>query len=191
MQFLELVQKRYSVRSYTEDPVPRDLLTRAIEAARLAPSASNTQPWQFVVVDDEELRRTIGDACRGPAGTFNKFVASAPALVVVLESWGDAKTALAGKLTGQRYSAYDIGMAVEHFCLQAAEDNLGTCILGWFNAKRVRRILSIPRSLRPALIVSVGYPKANKIPKKKRKEVRAITHWNGWHGPDTRQEPAL
>jgi nitroreductase len=188
MQFLELVQKRYSVRSYTADPVPTELLTRAIEAARLAPSASNTQPWQFIVVDQAELRRTIGEACRGPAGTFNKFVPSAPALVVALESWGDAKTALAGKLTGQRYSAYDIGMAVEHFCLQAAEDNLGTCILGWFNAKRVRRALAVPRGLRPALIISVGYPKAEKLPHKKRKSVEAITHWNGWHGARTREK---
>lgn len=178
MQFLQLAKRRYSVRAYNNEPVPRELLERALEAARLAPSASNSQPWHFVVVDDPEQCAELGSACRGPAGTFNKFAASVSTFVVILESWGAAHTALAGLLKGRRYSPYDVGMAAEHFCLQAVEDGLGTCMLGWFDEPRVRRIVGAPRGFRPTLVITVGYPRKDSPPAKKRKALSEVVSWN-------------
>lgn len=187
MQFLQLAKRRYSVRAYKNEPVPREFLERALEAARLAPSASNSQPWHFVVVDDPEQCAELGAACRGPAGTFNKFAASVSTFVVILESWGAAHTALAGLLKGRRYSPYDVGMAAEHFCLQAAEDGLGTCMLGWFDERRVRRVVGAPRGFRPTLVITVGYPRKDSPPEKKRKVLSEVVSWNRY---DAKEKPA-
>lgn len=178
MTFLDLVKQRYSVRAYDARPVPREALMRAIEAARLAPSASNTQPWHFVVVDEPTVREQVADACRGPAGKFNRFVPQAPTLVVIVQSRGGAKTVVGGLLKRRDYSAYDIGIAAEHFCLQATEDGLGTCILGWFAERRIKRLVAIPRKLRVGLIITVGYPTKMRTPTKRRKSAEEITGWN-------------
>ncbi len=185
MQFLELAKRRYSVRAYTDASVPRKLVERALEAARLAPSASNSQPWHFVVVDEPEQCAELGAACRGPAGTFNKFAVSVSTFVVILESWGAAHTALAGLLKGRRYSSYDVGMAAEHLCLQAAEDGLGTCMLGWFDERRVRRLVGAPRGYRPTLVITVGYPRKDSPPPKKRKALSEVVSWNRHDGRGT------
>lgn len=176
--FMELVRQRYSVRAYDSRPVPRELLLRSIEAARLAPSASNTQPWQFVVVDEPTLRGKVAEACLGPAGRFNRFVPQAPTLIVIAQSRGDLNTAVGGLLKRRRYSSYDIGMAAEHLCLQATEDGLGTCILGWFAEARIRRLLRIPRRLRIGLIITIGYPTKARTPGKRRRSIQEITSWN-------------
>lgn len=159
MAFLDLVHARHSVRRYDGSrSVERDKIDRCLEAARLAPSASNAQPWRFIVVDEPALRERVAKATFGRLVSFNHFSLQAPALVVCVAEDLKLKARIGGLIKNRRYSGMDMGIAAAHFCLQAAEEGLGTCMLGWFDEKGVRRALGIPAWKRVGLIITVGYP---------------------------------
>ncbi len=172
MTFLDLVRRRQSVRSYLNRPVERDKIERCLEAARLAPSASNAQPWRFVVADDPQLVRELGRA------TYKLFARSAPAFVAVVREPGKAESRLGGWLAGRDYRLIDLGMAAEHFCLQAAEEGLGTCLLGLFNQQRVGRLLGVPRGRRVQILITLGYPSDQGIREKRRKPLSRVRSFN-------------
>jgi len=173
MEFLELVKTRYSVRRYKPDPVPEEDVMSCLEAARLAPSASNSQPWEFIVIKTPELRKHIAESTYSRLISFNKFALQAPLIVAVIMKKGHILAQIGASLQGTPYQLIDIGIAAEHFCLQAAERGLGTCMLGWFNEKKVRKLLEIPKSKKIALLITVGYPADSPKPKQ-RKEMNAM-----------------
>lgn len=177
--FIELARKRFSVRAYRSDPVPRELLDRCLEAARLAPSACNSQPWRFVVVDEPTLKEQVAAAARGPLGSFNTFVPQAPVVVAVAAEKGALTAQLGGAIKEKDYARVDLGIATGHFCLQAAEVGLGTCILGWFDEPRVKELLGVPRGLRVELLIAVGYPAdGTAAPPKQRHPLEKIRSYN-------------
>ncbi len=159
--FLSLVKTRQSVRKYTDQPVEEDKLQRCLEAARLAPSASNSQPWKFVVVNDPELVKKVGAETIGPLSSFNKFVPDAPVIVAIVIEKMKVLTKLGASIQDREYPLIDIGIAAENFCLQAAEDGLGTCMLGWFNEKPIKELLKIPKDRRIGLLITLGYAPEN------------------------------
>lgn len=167
MDFSELVRKRQSDRRYEERAVPRELIMRCIEAARLAPSACNSQPWHFVAVDDPQLKTRLARA------------AEAPVIVAVVLERMNVTARIGSMLKRKDYSLLDVGIAVEHFCLQAAELGLGTCILGWFDEPQAARLLGVPRGRRIPLLVTVGYPAAA-TREKVRKPIAEISSWNAY-----------
>lgn len=167
--FPELAGIRQSVRGYRPDPIPRELMDRCLEAARLAPSASNGQPWKFVVAADDTVRAKLVKASRFGPLKGNPFAAEAPVMVAVLETPGRRSTRWGGYLLGRNFPLMDLGMAVENFCLQAAAEGLGTCILGLFVAGEVRRALKLPISHRPRLLITVGWPAVEEVREKKRR----------------------
>jgi nitroreductase len=177
MSFLDLVRKRQSDRGYTDCPVGRESIGRCLEAARLAPSAYNSQPWFFVVVDEPGLRAQVAGQCRDLV--MNHFVDTAPVLVAVVAETPPLIPRLAGHLKDKQYYLMDIGIAAEHFCLQAAEEHLGTCIIGWFNEKGLKRLLRIPKGKRIALVIALGHPKDTTVRAKLRKELSEISRYNG------------
>jgi len=181
MSFLELVNKRYSVRNYKSTPVEREKIDRCIKAARLAPSACNSQPWKFIVVDDPELKNELSIAAFKGVLDFNHFVFKAPVLVLIVSERQKSVAKIAGIVKKKNFSLMDIGIAAEHFCLQAAEVGLGTCMLGWFNEKKLKKKLSIPKLKRVELIISVGFSADDDIPHKKRKSVDEILSYNKYH----------
>jgi nitroreductase len=168
MSFLDLVRRRQSVRHFLPHPVERDKIERCLEAARLAPSASNAQPWRFVVADDPVL---VGEL--GKAG-YNRFTRSVPAFVAVV----CAVDRLGGWLAGRDYRLISLGIAAEHFCLQAAEEGLGTCMLGFFNARRAGRLLRVPPGRRIQILIALGYPAETEIREKKRKALQRVRSYN-------------
>jgi nitroreductase len=172
MTFLELAGRRQSVREYLPLQVERDKIERCLEAARLAPSASNAQPWRFVVADDPQLVRELGKAA------YNRFTRSVPAFVAVVREPGNAESRLGGWLAGRDYRLIDLGMAAEHFCLQAAEEGLGTCLLGLFNERRVRKLLRVPRGRRVQILITLGYPADPEIREKRRKPLAQVRSFN-------------
>lgn len=141
----------------------------------MAPSACNSQPWKFVVVDEPSLLKQVSDASVGLG--MNKFTAQVPVLVAVVQENMNL-SAKAGSLVKEKdYSMMDLGMAVENFCLQAAEIGLGTCIMGWFDEKRIKEILGVPRRRRVQLLISLGHPAGqNRV--KSRKPLEEISSWN-------------
>jgi len=178
MDFLDLVKKRFSARKYKAAPVEREKIERCLEAARLAPSASNSQPWHFIVVDDPVLKDQVARQTFSTLLTFNKFVVQAPVLVVIVIEKPTLLAQIGGRVKNKEYPLIDIGIAAEHFCLQATEVGLGTCMLGWFNEKSIKELLHIPKDRTIGLIISVGYPDADAIPSKKRKPVEEVITYN-------------
>lgn len=179
MNFLDLAEARQSTRKYINKPVEEDKLMRCLEAARIAPSASNSQPWSFVVADDPVVVKKLAKAARGPLGSFNNFVKQAPIIVTIVLEKPKTVTEIGMKVKEKEWPLIDIGITAEHFCLQAAEEGLGTCMLGWFDDPEVQRILNIPTSKTVALLIPVGYtPEGYKHRKKIRKSIDKIVKWN-------------
>lgn len=175
--FLNLVTNRQSDRAYLDKQVEEDKLLRCIEAARLAPSACNSQPWTFLVVNDKELKNKIADTTSNRLLPLNHFTKQAPVHIVVVKEFANLTSSIGRVIKDKDYTLIDIGIAAEHFCLQAASEGLGSCMIGWFNEKKVKSLLNIPTNKRPLLIITLGYS-ADKLRKKKRKSIEKITRFN-------------
>lgn len=175
MNFYDLIQKRQSDRRYDASrQVDRDLVMKCLEAARLAPSACNSQPWKFVVVDQPDLKGQMAEAAAGMG--MNRFATEAPVIVAVVLEKMNLTARIGSVIKDKEYSLLDVGIAVEHFCLQAAELGLGTCILGWFDEKKVKKLLGVNRRRIP-LLITLGYPAGATRPKS-RKTLEEMSNWN-------------
>jgi len=158
MDFSELVKKRYSCRKYLQDPVEREKIEKCIESARLAPSACNSQPWNFIVVDEKEQLSEVTKAAVSGIYGMPKLMSDAPVLVVVTANKGSFISKAGSFVRDTMFYLIDIGIACEHLVLQAAELDLGTCYIGWFNEKEVKKKLGLPKSINIPLIITMGYP---------------------------------
>ncbi len=145
MALLDLIRQRKSVRDFLDRPVEREKIMMCLEAARLAPSASNSQPWRFIVVDDRQLKNKLCDAAFGGIYSINSFCKTASVIVVVISEKSKFLTRIGGMFRGTKYYLIDIGIAIEHFVLQAEDLGLGTCWIGWFNERAVKSVLNIPQ----------------------------------------------
>lgn len=149
----------------------------------MAPSASNGQPWWFVVVDDPTLRGKVAQATFGAVVSFNHYALQAPVLVVVVMEPTRLVTRLGGIIKGRRFELMDIGIAAEHFCLQASDEGLGCCMMGWFDEGAIRRLLGVPRDRRVALVITLGYPAAGwqaaRRPRKPPERMRSYNRYAG------------
>jgi nitroreductase len=158
VNFSELVQKRQSCRKYSAQAVDREIIEQCLEAARLAPSAHNSQPWSFIVIDNpEDIARISEKAFRG-IYSMTKFAGKAPVIIVVITEKANYLVRLGGQIRDVKYSLIDIGIACEHLVLQAEELGLGTCWIGWFSEKGVRQVLNLSRSTKINILISMGYP---------------------------------
>jgi len=177
MDFAELIRQRQSVREYSDRPVERDKLDALVEAVRLAPSASNSQPWKVIFVDEPQLRDQVARATFSKALSFNSFALQAPVIAVLTQERPKVITQIGGRIKDKEYPLIDIGVAAAHFCLQAAELGLGTCMIGWFQEQRIKDLLHIPKGTGVGLLITVGYsetPLRNKI----RKPARDMSCFN-------------
>jgi nitroreductase len=175
-QFLKLVQSRQSDRRYLDKPVEEEKLNLLLEAARLAPSACNSQPWKFIVVNDPELKAKVAKATYSKLIRFNKFVPQAPVLIVIVIEKPKIVTQIGGSLKDKEYPLIDIGIAAEHITLMAEEQGLGSCMLGWFDEKKIKELLKIPVQKRIGLLLSIGYPNGKKRQKIRKKEEDVISY---------------
>ena len=168
MNFYELITKRQSDRQYDNRPVESEKIMQCIEAARIAPSACNAQPWKFIVVDEPELKKQIANTTASMG--LNEFAFDAPVIVAIVLEKPNSMSKIGSVLKGKEYMLMDIGIAASHFCLQATDLGLGTCIIGWFDEKKVKKLLQIPNKKRVPLLITVGYSN-DKVRKKQRKEL--------------------
>ena len=178
MDFLNLVKKRQSTRRYLDKPVERDKIERCIEAARLAPSSTNTQPWKFIVVDNPELKEKVAKKTFNQIVSFNRFSLQVPVLIVITSNRMNLSNKITQTLKKRELTPIDIGIAATHITLQAAEEGLGTCFMGWFDEKGVKKLLNIPASKRVELIIAMGYPASDIIRTKTRKKLHEIMEYN-------------
>ena len=177
MDFEELILKRQSDRKYAPGKVSTEDIMKCIEAARMSPSACNAQPWKFVVVDDRGKLNEMADAAEGMG--MNKFTHGVPVMVAVVLEKMNFSAKVGSLVKNKDYCMLDLGMAVEHFCLQAAELGLGTCIMGWFDEKKIASLLGVPRGKRIPLIIALGHPEGP-TRKKIRKPLEDMSSWNSY-----------
>ena len=181
MDFHELINTRQSVRKYCDKPVEHEKIMKIIEAVHVAPSACNSQPWKLVIVDQPVLKDEVAKATFSKTIAFNKFAVEAPIIAVLVIEKAKLIAQIGGSLKNQEYPQYDIGIAAAHFCLQAAELGLGTCMIGWFDEKRIQDLLRIPKSRKIGLVITLGYaPEAYKLRKKIRKPLDEICGFNSY-----------
>jgi nitroreductase len=180
MKFNDLILQRYSVRRFKPALVAREELMKCIEAARLAPSASNSQPWHFVIADEPVLVQQLAKATYSSLVAFNKFVHQAPVIVALVIEKPKVITQIGAVIKKRDFPLIDTGITAEHFCLQAAELGLGTCMLGWFDQKKIKQLLAIPKNKTIGLLIAVGYPERAEPPVKKRKSLTDIHSFNGY-----------
>ncbi len=170
MDFGTLAATRYSCRSYDENrPVEPEKLEAILEAVRLSPSACNGQPYHLTVCQGEAATQ-VAAACMGMG--MNKFAAQAPVITVISEEEYVKSAALGAKVKKNDYRSMDIGIAAAHLTLAAADLGLGTCMLGWFDDEKIRKICGLNRPVR--LVVTLGYAKEDRVPMKKRKEMDTL-----------------
>ncbi len=150
MDLMEAIKTRRSVRRYKSVPVPESLLKDVLNAARLAPSACNSQPWKFVVARDEETKLKLAAASNG-----QKFIAQAPIILVACGIPDDAFPTAGGYMSSH---VIDVSIAVDHLTLAAQAAGLGTCWIASFKEDKVREILGIPEDVRVVALTPLGFP---------------------------------
>ena len=176
--FQKILRGRRSIRRFLPAPVEPEKLRACLEAARIAPSAHNVQPWRFIVVDDPDLKERLTSAAFSGIYATSKFAAQAPVLLVLLAKPAGGVVRLGSKIQGVPYFLIDIGIAGEHVILQAEELGLATCWMGWFNYRQVRKVLAIPRVFKVVAMMPLGY--AEKRPQREppRKAFEEIVAFN-------------
>lgn len=158
MDFVEVVQKRRSIRRYRPDAVSDEVLGHVLEAARLAPSGGHRQPWHFIVVKDPERKRRLGIA---------DWAAQAPIVIV----------GCTDPQASPRWHVVDLAIAFEHIVLAAANFGLGTCWIGRLDVdETIKEALAIPKHMKVLAVTPLGYPDETPPPKP-RKSLEEIIHW--------------
>ena len=170
MNFMEIANTRQSCRAYDEARiVEREKLDAILTAARLAPSACNGQPYHFTVVKGD-LAKEVAKTTQGMG--MNKFSSQAPVLIVISEMPYVKSAAMGAKVKNNDYRSIDIGITTAYLTAEAAAQGLGTCILGWFDDDKIRKLCGIEYPVR--LVITVGYPKDDTIRHKKRKDIAEL-----------------
>ncbi|MHC4063431.1 MAG: nitroreductase family protein [Planctomycetota bacterium] len=169
MDILDAIRNRRSIRAYAAKPVERDKIERMLEAARLAPSAANRQPWRFVLVTEPERRAALASAAVG-----QEFIADAPLIIVACAEPTDHDVA-----PEQSNYPIDVTIALNHAALQAVAEGLGTCWITGFYAAQVKKILDIPPEIGVIQMLIVGYPAGPPRPFS-RLPLEKIARWETW-----------
>jgi nitroreductase len=179
MDFLQLVKSRTSCRSYQDKDVPDEVMENCLEAARQAPSACNQQPWRFIVVKDRELRERICGECFLP-GLPMPWARQAPVIIVLCSKKSLVTHFLAPLLSGINYHLIDLGIAGEHLVLEAQAQGLGSCWIGWFNPKKVKKLLRLPSDFHPVSLLTMGYPQNVSEPRERlaMNEIARVDRWD-------------
>lgn len=170
MDVLTAIQKRRSIRKYSSMPVEEEKLYKVLEAVRLAPSASNSQQWKFIVVKDDDTRARLAEAAGG-----QMFIKQAPVIIVACGLEPDRIM-----FCGQPRYTVDISIAVSFLILEACEQGLGTCWIGHFDERKVKEILGIPGNVRVVAMTPLGYPAESPSarPRKKMEDIVCYERFN-------------
>lgn len=173
---LEIISSRQSDRKYSDRPVEKEKLERIIEAGRVAPSACNAQPWKIIIVTDQGLLNNIAKAASSTVLGMNLFVGQAPLMIVMVREKPNFSSIIGGTIKKKDYSLIDIGIVSENICLQAEAEGLGSCMVGWFDEPKLKNILSIPRSKRVELIITLGYSLSAQREKRRKPEKEVVSY---------------
>ena len=170
LDIYEAIYRRKSVRAFQEKDVPEEIITRLLEAARMAPSASNRQEWRFVVVRDLRTRKALSQAACG-----QRFISEAPVVLACC-----AETDNHVMTCKQLCYPIDVAIAIDHITLCASAEGLGTCWIGAFHEDQVKEILGIPPHIRVVELLPIGYPQDPSPVQKRRLPLENIMKYDRW-----------
>ncbi|MEA3378587.1 MAG: nitroreductase family protein [Nanoarchaeota archaeon] len=173
MELKDSILGRRSIRRYKTKPVPVEVLGDILDIARFAPSAGNLQNWQFVIVKDSVKKKEIASAC-----LEQNWMMQAPVLIVICNKYEKVKK-LYGKL-GKMFSIQDCAIVAANIMLLAKDHSLDTCWVGAFDNEAIQRILELPDSVDPEIILALGYSNDAKHDKHKRKELKELVYFEKW-----------
>jgi nitroreductase len=168
MTVLEAIRQRKSIRKYKPDPIPEEVLGRVLEAARLAPSGKNLQPWKFVIVRQGPTKERLA-----MASANQMFIAAAP-LIIAACGFPEACYAKMGRY--MKSWPVDVSLALEHLMLQAAAEGLGTCWIGAFEEEAVKEILGVPPEVKVLALTPLGYPAENPAPRGRKSLAEIVSY---------------
>ena len=183
MEFDKLIKVRESCRKFADTPVEEEKIKAILEAARLAPSGCNSQPWHFTVISSDPeksaLCNMVIDAMEDGSTKLNHFVKEAPVLIVLCEDHAHLLPMPEQKYGSQHFAQMDVGQAAAYLTLAAADAGLGTCMLGMFQDENVAQLVGAPVGSTVRLIIALGYPAdAGKPPREKtRKALKDIVSY--------------
>ena len=171
--YFELIRRRESCRNFDPNrPVEKEKLARCAEAAWLAPSACNGQPWKYLIVTNPEIAAKLRPLMQELG--MNKFLNACPAFAVVLEEPTVLRVSATQRLKDQDFAPIDVAFSASQFCYAATEQGLSTCIIGWHNEQRIRELFGLGKTERVRLILAVGYAKTDALREKKRKPINDV-----------------
>ncbi|MEJ2628290.1 MAG: nitroreductase family protein [bacterium] len=183
-ELINLIKNRRSIRKFQEKSVERDKILTCIEAARFAPSAENKQPWRFLILDDIKVKQQFCKAVFSGIYAATRWAKKAPVIIVIIADLDFIAHRIGGRLQKVPFYFIDIGIAGEHFILQAQDLGLGTCWIGWFNIKKAQKILNLPKGKKVCQLIAMGYPDQKKGIRKKVKKTEQIVFYNYWGNND-------
>ncbi|MEZ4357543.1 MAG: nitroreductase family protein [Eubacteriales bacterium] len=172
--FFDLIALRESCRNFSDKKVDRKTIVSLIEAARLAPSACNSQPWSFYIACGDKAADVA--KCVQYLGA-NRFTDNCSAFTVVVEENAVLYERVLQLFKNDEFSSIDIGIAVAHYCLAATDLGLSTCIMGWLNQKKLKEVLNLPKEKHVRLVIATGYAATDTLRKKTRKDLDSIMHF--------------
>ncbi|MDP4269364.1 MAG: nitroreductase family protein [Bacteroidota bacterium] len=178
MNLLDLIRARQSDRAFdVSRPIELEKLERILEAGRLAPSACNAQPWKFIVVNDPELKNKVADCTSNRVLGMNHFTKQAPVHILIVEERANFTSTIGSLVKKKEFPQIDVGIAAAHICLAAKAEGIGSCIIGWFDEKKLRPLLGIPSSKRILLDIILGYS-TQPLREKQRKSAEEVISYN-------------
>jgi nitroreductase len=163
-KMMSIIKKRRSIRKYQDRSVERKKIISMVKAAKFAPSASNSQPWRFFAVEDSDKLEAVVNSL----GKINSWAKTAPLLIIGCSTSSSAVHYIADMLKGIKYYMIDLGIAMEHMVLAATEMGLATCWVGWFDERKIKKILDIPSGWKVVSVLAVGYADENLRPRAKK-----------------------
>ncbi len=174
--YFDLVKRRESCRDFDPNrPVEKEKLVRCAEAAWIAPSACNGQPWKYLIVTNAELAAKLRPLMTEMGA--NQFVKNCPAFAVVLQEPTVLKVSLSQRFKDQDFAPIDVAFSASQFCYAATEQGLSTCIIGWHNEQKIKKLFDLPKNTRVRLILAVGYAATDKLRKKHRKPIEEVVKY--------------
>ena len=179
-KLIPAIRKRRSVRKFTDKPVEQKKIISCLEAARIAPSAENVQPWRFIVLADQEKKDSFGKKAFSGLYRPTRWALQAPVLIAIASDKSLIAHKIGGTLQKIPFDILDVGIAGEHLCLQAVYLGLGTCWIGWFNKKKAESFFDLPGNNSIYGIIAMGYPAGKQGRRRRKKELGEIAFLNEW-----------
>ena len=169
--FMSLAEKRRSCRSFIpKKQIPLTDLEKCVDAALIAPSACNSQPWKFIIITSGDMMETVKSSASKGAYSMNSFASDASAFIAVVSERPKIPAMIGSLIRGTDFRSIDTGIACENLVLQAADIGIATCILGWFDEKKLRKALRVPRGRKIELLIALGYDSRGSSGKRRLKD---------------------